>query len=61
MNRKLDHEFDSWWYKNRASVEKRNLHSFSGLYRTTLGPEYYRERWKFLQMIRQTGFNNDLL
>ena len=53
MNRKLDHEFDSWWYKNRTRVEKRNLHSFSGLYRTTLGENYYRDWWKFRQMFQQ--------
>jgi len=52
--------FDSWWYKNRARVEKRNLHSFSGLYKTSLGPKYYRERWKFRQMF-QHAINIDSL
>ena len=56
MNR-LDYEFDSWWYKNQESVKKRNLHTFSGLYRTTLGEEYYRESWKFRQMLLKNAFN----
>jgi len=60
MNRKLDHEFDSWWDENQERLEKTNLHSFSGLYKTTLGPKYYQERWKFRQMF-QHGINIDLL
>jgi hypothetical protein len=45
-------QFYSWWNQNKERIERKNLHSFSGMYRNTLGPQYYRDGWAFRQMIQ---------
>jgi hypothetical protein len=45
-------QFYSWWNQNRGRIEQNNLHSFSGMYKSTLGPKYYQTLWTFHQMIQ---------
>jgi len=51
MINRNSHQFYSWWRKNRDGIEKRNLHTFSGMYRTVLGEEYYQSWWEFHSML----------